>query len=392
MRKDQFLQLIDKYLSGNATAAEKALLDGVFDDSQDHQNLPHLSDKAKSELENKMLQQMHRAKNGTETKKFSRYRPFLLPAIAATILLFLTIGGLLYKQLQHKASPALQGTVVKTNPKAAGEATLLLANGSMVSLSPGANGVLAIQGDVIVKQTKDGQLLYEGANDPESAGNNYNTLHTPKGVRFQLTLADGTKVWLNAKSSLTYPTVFNKEKRVVSLKGEAYFEVAKISAKTGRGISRMPFIVKTENAEVEVLGTHFNLMAYSDAAHQETTLLEGAVNVKHANQTQKIYPGEQARFSNKNNNRIKVSKVNVEVIMSWKSNLFFFEDTSIEEVMNQLSRWYGVTVVYGSKIPDVAFTGVLPRSEDVTSVLNFLQETNEVKFKLSGNKIIVENK
>lgn len=392
MRKEQFLQLIDKYLSGNATPAEETLLDGIFDGFQRHQNLHHLSDKAKSELENKMLQRMYHAKNGTETKTFRRYPSFSFRAIAATILLFLTIGVLLYKQLQHKPSPALQKTAVKANPKATPEATLRLANGSMVSLSPGANGVLAIQGNVTVKKTKDGQLLYEGANDQGSGGNNYNTLHTPKGVQFQLTLADGTKVWLNAKSSLTYPAVFNKKERVVSLKGEAYFEVAKISAKTKRGTKRMPFIVKTENAEIEVLGTHFNVMAYSDAAHQETTLLEGAVNVKHANQIQKIFPGQQARFSNKNNDRINVSKVNVAAIMSWKSNLFFFEDTRIEEVMNQLSRWYGVTIVYEGKIPDVEFTGVLPRSEDVTSVLNFLQGTNEVKFKLSGNNIIVENK
>lgn len=392
MRKEQFLQLIDKYLSGNATPAEETLLDKVFDDFQNHQNLHHLSDKAKSELENKMLQQMHHAKNGTETKKFRGYRSFSFPAMAATILLFLAIGGLLYKQLQYKTSPVLQKPVVKTNPEAFTEATLCLANGSTVSLSPGANGVLAVQGDVTVKKTKDGQLLYVGANDQESGGNNYNTLHTPKGVQFQLTLADGTKVWLNAKSSLTYPTVFNKEQRVVSLKGEAYFEVAKISAKTKRGIARMPFIVKTENAEIEVLGTHFNVMAYNDAAHQETTLLEGAVNVKHANQIQKIFPGQQARFSNKNNDRIKVSKVNVAAIMSWKSNLFFFEDTGIEEVMDQLSRWYGVTIVYGSKIPDVEFTGVLPRSAAIASVLDFLQGTNEVKFKLSGNKIMVENK
>lgn len=392
MTKEQFLQLIDKYLSGNATAAEEALLDGLFDDFEQDEDLHHLSDQAKSELEDKMLQQMRHAKKESEKKKFSSPRYFSFPAIAATLLMFLTIGGLLYKQLQPETSPALPKKLVKTNPAASTEATLRLANGSTLSLKPGANGVLAIQGDVTVKKTKDGQLLYEGANAQAPGGNNYNTLYTPKGVQFRLTLSDGTKVWLNAKSSLTYPTVFSKEKRIVSLKGEAYFEVAKIYAKTGRNTTRMPFVVKTDNAEVEVLGTHFNLMAYSDAADQETTLLEGAVNVKHGHQTQRIFPGQQARFSNKSNDRIQVSKANIEAIMSWKSNLFFFEDTKIEAVMDQLARWYGVTIVYEGEIPEVEFTGVLPRSLEVTSVLNFLQETNEVKFKRSGNKIIVENK
>lgn len=392
MTKEQFLQLIDKYLSGNATAAEEALLDGLFNDFKQDPDLPQLSDQAKSELEDKMLQQMRHATKESEKKKFSRPRYFSFPAIAATILLFLTIGGLLYQQLQREISPAAQKKLIKINPAASTEATLRLANGSTLSLKPGANGVLAIQGDVTVKKTKDGQLLYEGANAQGPVGKNYNTLYTPKGIQFQLTLSDGTKVWLNAKSSLTYPTVFSKEKRVVSLKGEAYFEVAKIYAETGRKTVRMPFIVKTDNSEIEVLGTHFNLMAYSDAVHQETTLLEGALNVKHAHQTQRIFPGQQARFSNKNDDRIEVNKANIEAIMSWKSNLFFFEDTKIEAVMDQLARWYGVSIVYEGEIPKVEFTGVLPRSLDVASVLNFLQETNEVKFKHSGNKIIVKNK
>lgn len=392
MKKEQFLELIDKYLSGNATPTEKALLDRVFDDFQNHQDLRHLSDKVKSELENKMLQQMRTVKDGAQIKKLSKWHSFSFQTVAASILLLVTVGGLFYHQFQHRKSQGLQRTAIKNNPSPSAEATLQLANGSTLRLSPGANGVLAVQGDVMVKKTKDGQLLYEGATGQEATENNYNTLHTPKGVQFQLTLADGTKVWLNAKSSLTYPTVFNKNKRIVSLKGEAYFEVAKIYAKTNQGTTRMPFIVKTENAEVEVLGTHFNLMAYHDAPYQETTLLEGAVNVKHANQVQKIIPGQQASFSNKNSQPISVKKVNVETVMSWKSGLFFFEDTALEEVMAQLSRWYGVTVVYGNKIPDVEFTGVLPRSEDVASVLNFLQGTQEVKFSLSGNKIIVENK
>lgn len=392
MRKEQFLELIDKYLAGKATPEEEALLDGVFEDFQDDEHLHILSAEAKSKLEEKMLQQMYSVKNRTEKKKFSKYLSFSFQTIAATILLFLTIGGLLYYKFQYKTPHHLQKALAKNNQPSPAEATLRLANGSTVSLRPGANGVLAIQGDITVKKTKDGQLIYEGATDQNQGANNYNTLNTPKGVLFQLTLADGTKVWLNAKSSLTYPTVFNKDARIVSLKGEAYFEVAKIYAKTDRGTARMPFIVKTENSEIEVLGTHFNLMAYSDASHQETTLLEGAVNVKHANQVQKIIPGQQASFSNKTNDPISVSKVNVEAIMSWKSNLFFFEDTKLEEVMNQLSRWYGVTIIYKNNIPDVEFTGVLPRNEDVASILDFLEETKEVKFKLSGDKIIVENK
>ncbi|MEO5893199.1 MAG: FecR domain-containing protein [Ferruginibacter sp.] len=306
---------------------------------------------------------------------------------AASLVIAIAAGSYAWMQ---RGKITQQATVIQV-PKATAPdvapgkqgAILQLADGTQVVLDSLGNGVVAVQnGTQLV--LKNGQLTY----DPTGKSSEvpmYNTMSTPRGRQFRLSLPDSSQVWLNAGSSITYPTFFTGATRQVIVKGEAYFEIAKNP--------KMPFIVSiNDKAKVEVLGTHFNINAYDEEASIQTTLLEGKIKMVAGQQNALLFPGQQASIKNllSSNNRIELSKdVDIEKIMAWKDGLFNFEGLKLGEVMRQLSRWYDINVTYQAGIPDLQFVGEMSRNISLSGVLKGLQGAG-VHFKIEeGRRLVV---
>ncbi|SEM75627.1 FecR family protein [Chitinophaga rupis] len=378
MTKEDFLRLVDKYLKGQATAEEEQLLARFY-------NSFELDDTVvRQELEEKMLTRLMQSVQPAPVK-IKRVRSWQYAA-AAVILCLLASGALYYQYAGRQAITPAPSLAKQPATPGNNKALLQLADGSTIELNQASNGVLAMQGSTAVKKTKDGQLIYEPAQASATALGSLNTITTPAGGQYQLTLPDGTRVWLNAGSSLTFPTAFDSAGRRITLRGEAYFEVAKVYTQSH---NRLPFYVKTGENEVAVLGTHFNVKDYADATGFEATLLEGAVQVKRGSLVQALTPGQQASIR-PHSAVIKVRPANTEAVMAWKEGLFLFDNTGIDEAMEEIKRWYNVDVVYEGRKPDIEFTGVLPRSSSVTEVLNLLESAQGVAFELRNNTIIVK--
>lgn len=256
------------------------------------------------------------------------------------------------------------------------KAMLTLADGSQIALDEARNDTLGQQGNASIVKLQNGQVAYRVSsnNSPVS----WNTLTTPRGGQYQLTLPDGTVVWLNAASSLHFPTSFQDNNRSVELTGEGYFEVANQPGK--------PFKVKVNNTTVAVLGTHFNIMAYAGEKAMAVSLLEGAVNVSHEGTVKKLLPGQQALIGSDNN--IAVSNAEVQDAVAWKNGFFIFDKVDIVTVMRQLERWYDIEVVYEGSPPAMKFGGGMQRSLPLSGALKIL-EKNGVLFKIEGKKITV---
>ncbi|WPV00674.1 FecR family protein [Mucilaginibacter sp. cycad4] len=301
-----------------------------------------------------------------------------LTAIAATILLFIAIG-VVFRNSLVKQQIAANNTSRNRIAPGGNKAILTLADGSQIVLESAKKGVLANQQNSIINKTADGKLVYDASqkrqNGTELSG--YNTISTPNGGQYQVVLPDGTKVWLNAASSLKFPVAFTGKERNVELSGEGYFEVAKNKA--------MPFRVTVNHSTVEVLGTHFNIMGYADEKSTNTTLLEGSVKIVSGNKQKLIVPGEQARV----NGEIEVAKVNAAQAVEWKNGNFNFAHESIETIMRKVARWYNVSVQYQGTITHEGFVGTVPRSENITEVLNALELTGLVHFKIIERRVIV---
>lgn len=309
-------------------------------------------------------------------------KPWFKYAAAAVLIISISffIRSILQKPVPVNTST--EKPIAATTDIAPGSqgAVLTLADGRKVVLDSLGNGTISLQTGAEVR-LKDGQLVY----DPVTATEEqmvYNSISTPKGRQFQLILPDGTKVWLNAASSLKYPTHFSGNERKVEIKGEAYFEVAKNAQK--------PFIVMLpQGAEVRVLGTHFNINAYDNEPVIKTTLLEGAVKISAIGNRQSamLKPGEQAVLTA--DSRFTIAGADVEKVMAWKNGVFNFEDATLQEVMHQLERWYDIEVVYETGIPKLEFVGKMGRDLSLNNVLRGL-EINKVHCRLEGRKLIVQ--
>jgi Fe2+-dicitrate sensor, membrane component len=301
---------------------------------------------------------------------------------AAAAILVLTIGAYLWFNNSNKPlNVAATQPVPAKNDVAPGRdgAILTLADGRQVVLDSMGNGVIAEQSGVQVV-LQDGQLAYDQSAKPvEDIA--YNTMSTPKGRQFRVTLPDGTKVWLNSASSIRYPTVFSGDDRKVDITGEVYFEVAKNANK--------PFKVKVnDNTEIQVLGTSFTINAYDNEAAIKTTLLEGSVRINAYKQVQTLKPGQQAQITTDKKLKV-VNDADVEKVIAWKNGYFNFNDADLYEVMRQLERWYDIEVVYAKPVRRIEFSGKLPRTLSLAQVLKILGEM-QVKFKIEeGRKLII---
>lgn len=299
-------------------------------------------------------------------------------AAAAVIILLLSLGGYFY--FNNKSEKQIAKTEIQQQNDVAApqtnKAVLTLSDGSRIVLDSAGNGSLAVQGNVDVIKTADGQVVYKG----DATEIKYNTLTVPKGSKpVQLQLADGSTVWLNVASSITFPTAFINKERKVQITGEAYFEVAHNAA--------MPFIVQQNDISVQVLGTHFNVNGYDDEASMKITLLEGSINVTQGVKARILEPGQQARLVN---NEIKVAKANIEEVMAWKNGTFSFNRTDISSIMREMARWYNVDVVFeNNEVKGKDFTGAIARKENASEVLKMLEMTGVIHFTIEGKKIIV---
>ena len=257
------------------------------------------------------------------------------------------------------------------------KATLLLGDGSAVNLGTVHNGVIRqVAGTRIKKQ--DGQLIY--AVSAATAAPETNTIETPRGGQYQVVLPDGTKVWLNAATSLTYPTAFTGRDRQVQLKGEAYFEVTENKDK--------PFVVMVGEMRVNVLGTHFNVMAYDDEGAIKTTLLEGAVSVTKGQASHLLESGQQASLD-RLSGVFKMLDVDVNEVVAWKNGVFEPGGETIEPLMREMARWYDVDVEYQGKPTEQHFRGSISRSANASEVFKMLELTGAVHFTIEGKKVIV---
>lgn len=315
-----------------------------------------------------------------EAAPVRRLLSFKRMAVAAVVLL--CAGALSYfllvKNKETKPGGSMVMMVNDVQPGRQG-AVLTLGDGQTIVLDSTRNGSLTKQDDVqIVKHDSLLSYLKQGSNAPIT----YNTLTTQRGRQFQLLLADGTKAWLNAASSIRFPTAFTGNERKVVITGEVYFEVAKNAAK--------PFIVTANNTEVKVLGTHFNINAYTDENVVSTTLLEGRVSVQStmvSNKPSILQPGQQAQASAAGSIAV-VNSVNVDEVMAWKNGYFQFEKAGIQTVMRQIARWYDVDIEYQGEINNDKFGGSIPRDASLATVLHALEQSL-VHFTIQGKKVIV---
>lgn len=391
MDKIEFLKLLEKYNAGLANAEEIAFLDAYYDlFDQENDGLVHLDAMQKGNIKTQIAEGIKAQISAVEEQEIKTVPLFVKYkwlTIAAVFVMVSSLSLLFFNQENTKQ----QVVAVKTKPvkntivPGSNNAILTLSNGNQISLNDKENGVLASQSGVIITKNKDGQLQYQIKADAPAG---INTISTPRGGQYQLILVDGTKVWLNAASSITFPTQFNGSERKVEILGEAYFEVAKNANK--------PFKVKSKNQIIEVLGTHFNVNTYDDEVADKTTLLEGSVSISKVTNgkvqttgSKILKPGQQASVS-VNQSQIAVALADEDEAVAWKNGYFKFNKADIQSIMRQVSRWYNVDVEYKGEMNQDLFVGKINRSEHVEEVLSIL-ERSKINVAIKGRTIIISN-
>jgi ferric-dicitrate binding protein FerR (iron transport regulator) len=399
IQREQFLKILEKYRAGNASAEEMDFLDTyykVFGLRPDYTSGMEEGKRIilKEDLKNSIIENISTYRKATIQKgKRTIYKWSI--SVAATLI----ICGLWFfyypqkiesyqviKSVKKDSSIISKAEVAPKDDIVPGgnKAVLTLANGKKINLTDVNIGTLAEQSNVQITKIADGQLVYSILSDQkviDDQKNQNNTIETPRGGRYQMRLPDGTNVWLNSASRLTFPSSFSSlSKRKVELSGEAYFEVAKDRSR--------PFVVKTILQEVEVLGTHFNISSYEDESSVKTTLIEGSVKIVAKNGSDKILkPGQQSVLTADN---ITVENISEgQQALAWKNDQFVFESNDIQYVMRMISRWYNVEVEYVGAIPENKFGGAISKFENISEVLKSLESTGRVKFKIEGRRILV---
>ncbi|SMC44820.1 FecR family protein [Pedobacter africanus] len=381
MQKDRLKYLLKNYSVAGLSETELAELEDWYNQinyGEQQLDLWILEAGGEDVIVNHLYEKFEQ-RNHQQVKTKSIWRTKLV-AVAASIVLVLSLS--LYFYLSYSVNPAkpvLQGVETVAIKPGGNKAVLTLSNGKQINLETASNGQLAQIGGVEIKKSVDGQVFYNAISGINSTGES-NTISTPNGGQYQIILTDGTRVWLNAASSLKYPTAFSGNERKVELKGEAYFEVS--------SNQQSPFLVVSNNQTVKVLGTHFNINAYPDEPVVKTTLLEGRVIVsaEHSHDGKILSPGQQAIFDGYH---ISVDKADLKEAMAWKNGYFMFKDEDIYAIMNQISRWYNVDVVYMAKFDNKRFGGYVSRSKKITDLLNIMESTKGIHFKIEGRRVFV---
>lgn len=391
MENEKLAILWEQYLSGRMSRAERTelrtlledannqdLLEILLNQSMDNPDIPLQKDGKKEKHIIQVLDAIRPSTTPTLNQPQIRTRSWFRYAAAATLVL--CAGAYFLFRPTGKDMKTEQTTVAVHNIRPGGDrAMLTLADGSVILLDSAGNGSIALQGNTQIMKQADGRIVY-GSGNSTSAASMTNTMRTPIGGKYQLVLPDGTKVWLNAASSITFPVAFPQKERSVTISGEAYFEVAQDKSR--------PFSVTGGNANVQVLGTHFNVNAYQDEEKLKVTLLNGSVKVLNIQSKQAtiLVPGQQAQLS-----AAQISSsgnIDMNKVMAWKNDLFNFEDVTLDEAMRQISRWYGVKVIYEQGIPKTQLWGKMSRNTSFERVLRNLKDIG-VNYKLTDKKELI---
>jgi transmembrane sensor len=379
--KQEFLILYQKYMNGQCTPAEKALLDSYRDEMALQTDGWEDDTASEQEVRNGIWQKLSESRNVIELKPQRSYTYHWLSA--AAVILIVLFGGIFFiNRNKPKPQQTPQLTKVKRIVPGGNKAYLTLANGTRIILDDAKKGQIATQAGIQVSKTGNGMVVYHFSKTVTAANTipEINTITTPRGGQYKVELEDGTKVWLNAASSIKFPQAFTGTNREVELSGEAYFEVAKNKAK--------PFIVKANGTQVQVFGTHFNVNAYSDNSNVTTTLVEGSVRMSNAASAVMLVPGQQG--TTQSGAAIKVGKADTEESLAWVNGFFVFHDESIINVMKQVVRWYDVDVQYNDE--DVKlneFGGTISKYKNITELLNNMQLTGTIHYKIEGRRVIL---
>ncbi|MDB5116577.1 MAG: hypothetical protein JWQ79_2069 [Mucilaginibacter sp.] len=374
MTAEEYKLLYEKYISGDCSPEEIALLQSHRDGFRMREPNGKITPEER-EIRNRVFNKINQTIQDKPRKVIS-LKYFWV--VAASLLLGISVGIIFFKtRLKPVTIAQVPLRPIKPGRNAA---VLTLGNGRQIQLDNAKDGILVKNGKAAIKKIKSGEIVYDVNGKPaDNSTNSMNTISIPRGGQYQITLSDGTKVWLNSVSSLTYPTNFTGNERLVELKGEAYFEVAHNE--------KMPFKVRTNGADVEVLGTHFNIAAYEGESAIKTTLLEGSVRLSNKTSVVKLVPGEQGVI-NENTDKIKIKEVNINEVVAWKNGSFVFRRANIQEIMKQISRWYDVDVEYRGNVQDQYFGGTYSKYKDITELLKGLELTGLIHFKIEGRRII----
>ncbi|GAB2972016.1 DUF4974 domain-containing protein [Mucilaginibacter puniceus] len=369
MDKEELKTLFTKYNDGTATENERAVLEAWY--LQHNESVkPGLSSHHIEAAKNELFRRLP----GNQGEFFKIGARMAAAAVIIGILISVT---LLYVVSRQPAKPV---QIAHDLPPGSNKATLTLASGKQINLTDAHNGLLLKQAGIQVTKNGSGRISFRF---PNTSGKDHsqNTVSTPKGGQWEVRLGDGSQVWLNAASSITFPTSFaNSENRIVTLTGEAYFEVAKDKAH--------PFIVISGQQRVEVLGTHFNINSYEDEPNIVTTLLEGSVKVSQLGKknTHILFPGQQSLASAAG---INIKTVDTDEAVAWKEGYFQFDDEPINSVMRKLSRWYDVDVRYSDTVSTEGIYGRVSRNKNISQVIKALEATKTVHFRLEGRRVSV---
>jgi transmembrane sensor len=365
MDKSQINELLDKLATGSFTPVEEQqALNYIHKFNSDGPT--GLTDESFFKAEAEMWQVIDR---NSKPKRFSWFRNF---AAAAVVVIICAAGFYYYNSSYLEGTKLVSYT--KDIPAGKDGATLTLGNGKKIAISEASVGMLVDDPDITITKTADGMIVYKVKSSDRTV-TAYNTLETSNGEQSKLILPDNSKVFLNAGSSIRYPASFsNLTERQVELSGEAYFEISKDVAH--------PFIVKTKNQDVKVLGTHFNINSYSNEDATKTTLLEGSVLIDSKYQ---LKPGQVAI---KNNGKLAVMPADTDLELAWKNNDFYFRETPMEYVMKQIERWYDIKVEYADpRLKSISINGLISRSKSLSIVLGRLGAAGQMRFKINGRNV-----
>lgn len=377
----QAKELLQRYRAEKCTPSENKLVESWYQqliETGEWQWGEGEKDMMQIVLESRIMKQINDKSNKTKSPVFLMPRSRWWAAASVILLL----GAFSYFMFFNK--PTHPDQIVKVLPNdikapQSNRAMIILANGQKVFLDSVGSGALAVQGNVKLVKLPNGEIAYQNTSGEISREMKYNTLSNPRGSKvINMVLADGSKVWLNAGSALTYPVAFIGNERKVSISGEAYFEITHDASK--------PFTVSKGSVDIRVLGTHFNVNAFEDDGQDvEITLLEGLVKINNGNATGLLKPGQQAKVDTE----VKVlSDVDIDAVMAWKNGYFNFDHSSLHNVLNQVSRWYDVNVVYKGNNQPREFVGEIQRDLSLSEVLKIL-EKNKVHFRIIGRELIV---
>jgi hypothetical protein len=368
-------KLLQKYKSGTCTEEELLIVERWYEE-QPQVPLDLLEPEVQADLEDIWQHIDHHIK----PKKNSGQLKTWLNVAAVLIAVLFSFLGINHYYPGKKSSQQTTARHQRPIKPGVNSALLQLANGKSILLDSMLTGTTVSTEGIKITKTQDGQIACNSQEDHRLYSIAKNTITTPRGGQYALTLPDGSKAWLNASSSLTFPTNFDTGERRVTITGEVYFEIAKNE--------HQPFKVTTYNTEVRVLGTHFNVAAYQEDETVSTTLFEGAVELKNADQKIRIKPGQVSSW-NETERKFETKVADLEEALAWKNGYFVFNEANIQEIMQKLSRWYDVPVTYKGDLSRLNFSAKISRKANIEEVLDILQSTGTIQFKIKERRVIV---